>query len=209
MIDTENVESYCRNCVSRDFVSGRGLVCKRTGSLPDFEEECEHYEMDEQLVAVAPDTGVETVEENREAEEENLPLAIAGGVVACLIGAAVWALISVATGYQIGYMAIGIGFIVGMAMRLGSGTRPLFGYVGAALALLSCLLGDYFSIIGFLAEEVEMPYWETFASISVEAMVEALIENMMSVTLLFYGIAVYEAYKLSFSAENEAEEGEI
>lgn len=209
MTETEKMESFCRNCVSRDFVSGRGLVCKRTRALPDFEEECEHYEMDEQLVAVAPGTGVETVEEDRVVVEENLLLAIAGGVVACLIGAVAWALISVSTGYQIGYMAIGIGFIVGMAMRLGHGARPLFGYVGAALALLSCLLGDYFSIIGSVAEELEMPYWETFAGIRVEDMVEVLIENMMSVTLLFYGIAIYEAYKLSFSAENEPEGGQI
>ena len=27
MANTEGIESYCRNCVSRDFVMGRGLVC--------------------------------------------------------------------------------------------------------------------------------------------------------------------------------------
>ncbi len=41
MANTEGIESYCRNCVSRDFVMGRGLVCKRTGTLPDFEDACE------------------------------------------------------------------------------------------------------------------------------------------------------------------------
>lgn len=43
MANTEGIESYCRNCVSRDFVMGRGLVCKRTGTLPDFEDACENF----------------------------------------------------------------------------------------------------------------------------------------------------------------------
>ena len=27
MAATEEIEKYCRNCVSRDFVNGKGLVC--------------------------------------------------------------------------------------------------------------------------------------------------------------------------------------
>ena len=41
MATSEEIEKYCRNCVSRDFVNGKGLVCKRTRELPAFEEECE------------------------------------------------------------------------------------------------------------------------------------------------------------------------
>ena len=34
MATSEEIEKYCWNCVSRDFVNGKGLVCKRTRELP-------------------------------------------------------------------------------------------------------------------------------------------------------------------------------
>ena len=54
MATSEEIEKYCRNCVSRDFVNGKGLVCKRTRELPAFEEECESFEKDEELERLAP-----------------------------------------------------------------------------------------------------------------------------------------------------------
>ena len=53
MATVEEIEKYCRNCVSRDFVNGKGLVCKRTRELPDFDEECENFEKDEELLKMA------------------------------------------------------------------------------------------------------------------------------------------------------------
>lgn len=213
MANLETIESYCRNCVSRDFVSGRGLICKRSGSLPNVEEECEHYQKDEALEAVAPTPDPEIFSQVLSQEqllaEENLPKGFVCGLVACLVGAAVWALVSVSTGYQIGYMAIGVGFIVGLAMRMGKGVRPIFGIVGAALALFSCVLGDYFSMVGYVAQEYEMAYMETLTSVPVADVVSVLVENLMSMTALFYGIAIYEGYKLSFRAEKQPEGGQI
>lgn len=54
MTDQNDIERYCRNCVSRDFVNGRGLVCKRTGAIPAFVGECESYQKDEELEKMAP-----------------------------------------------------------------------------------------------------------------------------------------------------------
>lgn len=209
MTNSENIESFCRNCVSRDFVSGRGLVCKRTRDLPNFEEQCEHYEMDEKLAAMAPAAGAEVVEEEQLIGKENLPKAIICGIIACLVGAFAWGVISVTTGYQIGYMAIGIGFLVGMAMRWGNGTRPLFGYIGAVLALLSCVMGDYLSIIGFVANEYDLSYWEMLVTTNVADVMPILVDNMMSMTIAFYGMAVYEGYKLSFHEQNQPKGGQI
>lgn len=210
MTNSENIESYCRNCVSRDFVSNQGLVCKRTNALPSFEEECEHYQIDEKLVEIAPETGAQTLEgEQALIGKENLPKAIICGAIASLLGAFAWGVISVSTGYQIGYMAIGVGFIVGMAMRWGNGTRPLFGYIGAALALFSCILGDYLSIIGYVAKDYDLSYVDTFLSMHVADIFPVLVDNLMSMTALFYGIAIYEGYKLSFYDQNKQESGRI
>ena len=55
--------------------------------------------------------------------DSNMSLALIGGVVAALVGAALWAVITVTTGYQIGFMAIGVGFLVGLTVgHVGKGT---------------------------------------------------------------------------------------
>lgn len=212
MATTEEIEKYCRNCVSRDFVNGKGLVCSRTKDLPAFEEECEDFKKDEDLERWAPpkpeDFPVSMTREEMLAEE-NLPKGILYAVVACLVGAAAWGLISVSTGYQIGYMAIGIGFLVGFAMRQGKGIRPVFGIIGAALALISCVLGDFFSIIGYIAKDYDMAYTAVLSGVDYAEIFSLLIENLASMTILFYGFAVYEAYKFSFRPQKHPEGGKI
>lgn len=89
MATVEEIEKYCRNCVSRDFVNGKGLVCKRTRELPDFDEECENFEKDEELLKMAPpkpdDFPVSMTEEELLAEE-NLPKGVLYASVACILG---------------------------------------------------------------------------------------------------------------------------
>ncbi len=88
MATSEEIEKYCRNCVSRDFVNGKGLVCKRTGELPAFEEECESFEKDEELERLAPpkpeDFPVSMTEEEMLAEE-NLSKGVLYAVAACIV----------------------------------------------------------------------------------------------------------------------------
>ena len=192
----------CRNCVSRNFVNEKGLVCKLTGENPDPEVECTNFTLDEELTKVAPIPEKEVAEEidiNLLRSQENLPAGLIAGLLAAVVGAIVWALISVSTGFQIGYMAIGMGFLVGYAIRkFGKGITPIFGVVGALLALVGCILGDYLSIIGFIASEAGMGYMDTLTSIPIDIMISALGENLLSMSALFYGIALFEGYKLSF-----------
>ena len=92
--------------------------------------------------------------------ESNLTLAILGGVVAALIGAAIWAVITVKTGYQVGFMAIGVGLLVGFTVRhLGKGATPAFGAVGALLSLAGCVAGNVLAIAGFIAQEEGQPFF--------------------------------------------------
>lgn len=61
---------------------------------------------------------------------QNLPLAIFGGFVASLVAAVLWGTLTYATHYKIGYAAIGVGFLVGYAVKfLGKGITPVFGIV--------------------------------------------------------------------------------
>lgn len=213
MAEQNEIELYCRNCISRDFVNGRGLVCKRTNSLPAFEGECADYQKDEELEKVAPTPRPEDysmpVDRDQLLAEQNLTKGVILGAVACIVGAVAWALVSVSTGYQIGYMAIGVGLLVGIAMRQGKGVTPVFGIIGAALALVSCVLGDFFSIIGFIAKDYEISFMDVLLEVDYKEVFGAMMENLASMTVVFYGIAVYEGYKLSLREQKQPVGGKI
>lgn len=131
--------------------------------------------------------------------EQNLPLGLLGGVGAAILGAVVWAAITVATEYQIGYMAIAVGFIVGFAVRmLGKGVDQIFGISGAVLALFGCVLGNFFSIVGFVAKSEGLGYLDTFSMIDYSMVPSIMIEAFSPLDILFYGLAVYQGYKISF-----------
>ena len=49
--------------------------------------------------------------------QQNFPAAVVAGFAGGTVGAIVWAVITVATDYQIGWMAVGVGFLVGFAVR--------------------------------------------------------------------------------------------
>ena len=86
--------------------------------------------------------------------EQNLLLGVLAGAVWALVGATLWAVVTAATGYQIGYMAVAVGFFVGFAMRhFGKGIDSTFGVVGAGLALLGCALGNLFAVCAVLSEQ--------------------------------------------------------
>ncbi len=130
--------------------------------------------------------------------EENFGLAVVAGLVGALVSAVAWAGITVATGYQIGIAAIGVGYIVAAAVRIaGKGLTSRFSILGAGMALLGCVLGNLFTLIYFGAEESGMTIMELLSLINVAALPALVIDTFSGMDLVFYGIAVYEGYKLS------------
>jgi len=138
--------------------------------------------------------------------EQNLPMGVLAGLLASLVGGLLWAAITIITEYQIGYMAIAVGFIVGYGVRyMGKGLDQIYGVIGAFFALLGCLLGNFFSIVGFAANEMEMGYMETLNYIDYAVIPEVMGETFSPIDLLFYGIAIYEGYKFAFRPITEEE----
>ena len=124
--------------------------------------------------------------------------AVAAALGASLIGAVLWAVITVATKYQIGFMAIGVGFLVGWAVhRTGRSGAPVLGYVGAAFALFGCLLGNLLTIAGMVSAETATPLSQALAGLLLQpaTAVDAMKESFDAMDLVFYAIAVYEGYK--------------
>lgn len=76
----------------------------------------------------------------------NAGLAIAAAVVAMLVSAAIYGLILKEAEVQIGYLAVGIGALIGLALGKLGGSNPVLPFIGAVLGLLGVYLGQVFGI---------------------------------------------------------------
>lgn len=131
--------------------------------------------------------------------EQNLTGGLVAGAVASLAGAVAWALITVATGYQIGFMAIGVGFLVAVANRaVGKGLDQIFGIAGAALALSGCLVGNLLIVLHYVAEVEQIGFFELLPLIDYRLVPQLMIDTFSPMDLVFYAIAIYQGYRTSF-----------
>lgn len=120
------------------------------------------------------------------------------GLVAAAVGAGAWAGVTIATGYQIGWMAVGVGFLVGWAVRLGGrGTHMAFGILGAFLALGGCALGNLMAIVVLAAGHYQVPVLDVFSRLTPDVILSLMAATFKPLDLLFYGIAIYEGYRFS------------
>ena len=139
-------------------------------------------------------------------DEQSLRLGFLAGVVAAGIGAALWALITAATNYQIGFMALGVGFLVGHAVRVfGKGVDTGFGVLGAVLALAGCLAGNLLAACIIASREMNVPLSTILGGLTPALATRVLTATFQVMDLLFYALAVYEGYRFSFRRITEAE----
>jgi hypothetical protein len=131
--------------------------------------------------------------------EQNLVLAILAGGAAALLGACVWAAVTFTTGFQIGWMAVGVGFLVGYAIRtFGKGIDKSFAVVGAVWSLAGCAVGNLFSVIGVISKHQNIPLFDILEKLTPEIVASLMQATFSPMDLLFYGIGVYEGYRFSF-----------
>lgn len=131
--------------------------------------------------------------------QQNLPLGIAAAALAAIVGAILWGVVTLTTKFQIGYMAIAVGFLVGYCNRyFGKGIDPVFGIIGGVFALIGCVLGNYISLIGFAAQEFGVDYFTALTVIPFDEAMKAVFSDIDVYDILFYGIALYEGYNFSF-----------
>ena len=128
----------------------------------------------------------------------NLMFAVLAGVLAMGVGTAVWVGVTVATNFQIGYMAVGVGFIVGLAMRYaGRGEGQPYQAIGAGLALLGCALGNLLTGCVYVAQESELGFGEVLAKLDLD-MASGIMGAMFSpMDILFYVLAAMAGWKYS------------
>lgn len=142
--------------------------------------------------------------------KQNLPAAVLAGVAAAAIGAIAWAAITVATGYQIGFMAIGVGLVVGYAVRVaGKGIDPIYGVIGAGLAALGCAVGNLLAVCGLVAGQEELALVQVLSRLDLGLATELMVETFNPMDLFFYGIAIYEGHRFSSKRVTQEELGHL
>lgn len=130
--------------------------------------------------------------------DQNLSLAMLGGLLAAIAGAIAWAALTYATNWQAAFVAIGIGWLVGYAVRkLGQGIDISFSITGAVMALVGVVLGNLLYACAYIAEDSGASVWEVLSTLTIEDMGQIMTSTFNPVDLLFYGVAVYYAYKMS------------
>ena|ERR1041384_2133915 len=138
--------------------------------------------------------------------EQNLILGVVAGAAAALTGACVWAVITVVTHFQIGWMAVGVGFLVGYAVKtFGKGIDRSFGIVGAVWSLIGCAAGNLFTIVGTIANEQNIPIMSILEKLDLDIIASLMQATFNPMDVLFYGIAIYEGYKFSFRQLTQAD----
>lgn len=137
-------------------------------------------------------------------DQPNLLMGLIGGVIAMLVGAVVWGAITYFTEYQIGWMAVGVGFLVGMAVKFfGKGKSMIFGISSAALALVGCVLGNLIFYSGVIARQEGALFPEVFFFflLSPAALIELFTLAFDFMDILFYVLAIYAGYSAAIDSK--------
>lgn len=137
-------------------------------------------------------------------DQPNLLMGLIGGGVAMLVGAVVWGAITYFTEYQIGWMAVGVGFLVGMAVKFfGRGKSMIFGISSALLALIGCVLGNLFFYSGVVAREESVSFLEVFSFflLSPAALIELFTLAFDFMDILFYALALYAGFSTAMDSK--------
>lgn len=128
-------------------------------------------------------------------QHRSMSLGISAGVAAGVVGAVIWAVITAATSTRIGYLAIGVGALVGFAMgKLGRG--PVNGplpIIAGAITLVAVVVGDAF---GWASAVVGEAQDQGFEGLSTFGLATGLITG--SYEFMGESIPVRDGYREDF-----------
>jgi hypothetical protein len=105
--------------------------------------------------------------------------------------------ITLATGMHGGFVAIGVGALVGLAVRFcGNGTGMIFGIIGGLLTLAGCLGGEILTMAQ-LSVTPDRDFYMTLINSDVTQMISIIFNKMDTMMYLIYAIGIFEGYKFS------------
>lgn len=135
--------------------------------------------------------------------ESSLIGGLLGGLVGAIAASALWYAVVVITSWQVGLVAIVVGWIVGRGVVFGAGGRgsiPLVA-VSAVLTLAALTVSEYLIVYHFIAETLGSDGLISMVQ-PLDFMVGVAVESVMAdpLTLLFWGIALFQSVAIPFGA---------
>jgi hypothetical protein len=121
------------------------------------------------------------------------------GLVAAVIASAVWYGVVAVSHFQVGIVAVAVGFLVGQAVVLGARRRGSIALVAISvvLTLLALVVSEYLIVAHFVGQElgveVELVQPPDFIASVVAESVQA-----DPLTLVFWAIALFQAFAIPF-----------
>lgn len=147
-------------------------------------------------------TDAEQAEQYRVAEalidEQSFVNGLAAAVTATIAGALGWGAISVATGYMIGWVAIGLGVLVGYGMQVfGKGLTAKYSAASALLAVIGCLSGNLAAAVMFEIKNYGASVEEIFAGLTIDDIIAFYTETLEIMDLVFWALALGAAWSFA------------
>jgi hypothetical protein len=142
---------------------------------------------------------------------ESLVRALGGGLIAAIVGGVAWGLIVKLSDYEVGFVAWGIGFLVGTAVVLASGGAKgrQLQITAVVLALVGILIGKYLGYALIVQEEAES-FGASIGLVSGD-MFRLFREDIDAIfglfDLLWVGLAVFSAWRIPQVEEPELAPG--
>lgn len=136
-----------------------------------------------------------------ERENPNMGGAILLGLGAAIISSILWYTIVVLTNYQLGIVAIAVGWLVAQAVMWGAGGKrgPRLQVLSVVITALAMVMSEYLIVHHFTAQALaQQGYTDIPLLLPVTAMFTLVVEGVKAdpATLLFWGIALFEGYTL-------------
>ncbi|MEO3974154.1 hypothetical protein [Streptomyces sp. CAU 1734] len=123
----------------------------------------------------------------------NAGIGILAAVVAALVGAGVYGAISGAIEREIGFAAIGVGFLIGFAAAKAGGAHPALPAVSAALALPAICLGQIIGAAVMLSDFLKISFMKVLTE-NFSTLVDAWTESADFMTYVFLAIGAVTAF---------------
>ncbi|MEU7422597.1 hypothetical protein [Streptomyces sp. NPDC040750] len=123
----------------------------------------------------------------------NLVLGLLAAVAAAVVVGALYGLVIGATKHEIGWAAVGVGFVIGLVAGKAGGRNPALAVVGAVLALGSVYLGQLVGEAMIIADHFHLGFNEVFFQ-HLGTVQDVWKEDADPVTFVFFVIAAFAAF---------------
>ncbi|MCK4491383.1 MAG: hypothetical protein KAU03_02085 [Candidatus Altiarchaeales archaeon] len=180
----------CNNC-GADIPKGHETLLQR-----EKEEDPE--------ITLCPDC-VSKIKKSVKAETENINWigALILGTIAALMSALIWYGFVIMTNYQVGLIAIAVGWIVAQAIVFGAGHKRgiHLQLLSVGMTIIALASSEYLVIRHFSNQILAEEGYTIPLLISPDVMISAVFDSLSAdpLTLLFWGIAIWTAFSVPAS----------